>query len=88
MPAQMIWSLGRTPRVRWNSGDIPHLWKVPNPIEMGVSINGGTPNGWFIMENPIKLDDVWKKKLTKQGYIDGKWQTIYSIHTDPMGYVN
>ena len=22
---------------------------------MGVSINGGTPNGWFIMENPIKM---------------------------------
>ena len=26
--------------------------------------------------------------LTKLGYIDGKWQTIYTIHTDPMGYVN
>ena len=24
--------------------------------------------------------------VTKLGYIDGKWQTIYSIHTDPMGY--
>ena len=24
--------------------------------------------------------------LTKLGYIDGKWQTIYGIHTDPMGY--
>ena len=23
--------------------------------------------------------------LTKLGYIDGKWQTIYGIHTDPMG---
>ena len=21
---------------------------------VGVSINGGTPNGWFILENPIK----------------------------------
>ena len=25
---------------------------------MGVSMNGGTPNGRFIMENPIKMDDL------------------------------
>ena len=25
---------------------------------MGVSENGGTPNGWFIMENSIEMDDL------------------------------
>ena len=29
-----------------------------DPKYMGVSKNRGTPNGWFILENPTKMDDL------------------------------
>ena len=28
---------------------------------------------------------IYVYMLTKRGYIEGKWQTIYGIHTDSMG---
>ena len=27
-------------------------------IYIGVSINGGIQNGWFLIESPIKMDDL------------------------------
>ena len=27
-------------------------------VQIGVSINGGSQTGWFIVENPIKMDDL------------------------------
>ena len=27
-------------------------------VYMGLSINGSTQNGWFIVENPLKRDDL------------------------------
>ena len=31
-------------------------WKISQ--QMGVSVNGGTQNGWFIVENLIEMDDL------------------------------
>ena len=32
---------------------------VSMDIYGGFHSHGGTPNGWFIMEQPIKMDDNW-----------------------------
>ena len=40
---------------RWMTGE---GWGFFDVGYLGVSENGGTPNGWFILENPIKMDDL------------------------------
>ena len=41
------------------------------PKALGVSINGGTPKngGWFIVGNPIKMDDLGVPYFRKPPYI-------------------
>ena len=41
---------------------------VQTCTHLGVSINMGTPNGWFTMENPISMDDV-KEPLFQETFI-------------------
>ena len=49
-----------TPQRGWRNIDPePHFCQaVSDRKYMEVSINGGTQNGWFIRENPIKMDDL------------------------------
>ena len=50
-----------------------NIWVFPR---IGVP---GTPNGWFIMENPIKMDDLGGTKIFGNIHlglrrITGRWQ--------------
>ena len=47
---------------------------------MGVSKNRGYPqNGWFIMENPIKIDDLGVPLLKKKQVASNLWAVLWKI---------
>ena len=70
---------------RWCADLLVSTWSVPDP---NTAWEGTAhPRNAQILTVPMTDPVVWYiYMLTWLGYIDGQWQTIYSIHTDPMGY--
>ena len=71
------------PKASFASGWPAKLYGIARWFNVGISINGDTPiTGWFLMENPMKMDDVqcffniFKIVLVHEWHLWGKsWLT-------------
>ena len=52
----------------WELGYIPYVKIFQNPF--GGFLPWSTPNGWFLMENPIKMDDLGVPPFQETHFIE------------------